>query len=93
MDVDVEVTYAYPATADERGQVEAWVAQTDCHLISAIWVSPYAVIMDAVEGPFRFRTGSAARRGRLIDELTEAHLTLSRAVRWHVSRSRGQPSK
>lgn len=86
--MEMEITYAYPATAAERGQVEAWAAVNDCSLISSIWISAYAVGMDGVEGPFRFRTGSAGRRGQLIDELTEAHHTLGRAVRWHVSRPR-----
>jgi hypothetical protein len=56
--VDVEITYAYDATAEGRAQVKAWVAVNNCNLVSIIWVSPYAVIMDGVEGPFRFRTAS-----------------------------------
>ncbi len=88
MQIEIEVEYTYPATADERGQIEAWLAVNDCGLISRIWVSPFAVKMDGVEGRSRFRTGSAIRHGELIDDLTEAHFVLSRAVRWHVT----QPS-
>ena len=83
--VELEIVYACPATADERSQIDAWLSVNDFGLISKIWVSPFAVKMDGVEGPFRFRTGSAIRHGELIDEFTEAHFVLSRAVRWHVT--------
>lgn len=82
--MNVDVRYASGVTADERGQIEAWVAVNDCSLISTISISRYDVTMDGVEGPFRSRTGSAVRRGDLIDDLTEAHFTLSRALRWHL---------
>ena len=82
--VEIEIVYAYPASAEERSQVESWVGVNDCALISRIWISATAVSMDGLEGPFKFRTGSAVRHGELIDELTEAHFSLGRATRWHV---------
>ena len=83
--VKVDVRYGSAVTGDERGQIEAWVAVNDCSLISRISISRHDVTMDGVEGPFRARTGSAVRRGDLIDDLTEAHFTLSRALRWHLT--------
>ena len=82
--VEIEIVYAYPASAQERSQVEAWVGANDCALISRIWISATAVNLDGLEGAFRFRTGTAVRHGELVDELTEAHFNLGRATRWHV---------
>ena len=82
--MQIEIEYAYLATADERTQIEAWLAVNDRGLISRIRVSAFAVKMDEVKGPLRFRTGSATHHGELIDELSEAHFVLSHAMRWHV---------
>ena len=78
---EIDIVYAYPASDDERSQVEAWVAVHECSLISRIWISATAVSMDGLDG-FKCRTGVAVRDGNLVDELTEAHLTLGRAIRW-----------
>ena len=81
--VDVDVTYTYEASDDERSQIDAWIAVNDCTLVSTIWVSHTAVSIDGIDGPFKFRTGAAVRHGRLADELTEALFSLGRTMRWH----------
>jgi hypothetical protein len=81
--VDVDVTYTYEASDDERSQIDAWIAVNDCTLVSTIWVSLTAVSIDGIAGPFKFRTGAAVRHGRLADELTEALFSLGRTMRWH----------
>jgi hypothetical protein len=80
---EIDIVYAYGASDDERSQVEAWIAVNECSLVSRIWISATAVSMDGLDSPLKCRTGAALRHGNLSDELTEAHLTLGRAIRWH----------
>ncbi|MEY2581165.1 MAG: hypothetical protein QOE09_1014 [Ilumatobacteraceae bacterium] len=81
--LDVDVTYTYVASDDDRSQIETWIGVNDCTLISRIWVSQTAVSIDGLDGPFKFRTGAAVRHGKLADELTEALFSLGRTMRWH----------